>query len=48
MEIMRRDKKATDGHMTFIVAEAIGSTMIKKDVPEELVRKVLEKFLSPE
>ncbi len=45
MEIMRHDKKAQDGIMTFIVVEAIGRAFTKKDVPEELVRTVLEKFL---
>ncbi|MCB9976714.1 MAG: 3-dehydroquinate synthase [Rhodospirillales bacterium] len=43
--IMRRDKKAQDGQMTFILAETIGRAVIKKDVPEDLVRAVLTKFL---
>lgn len=43
--IMQRDKKAKDGKMTFILAEAIGRAAVRSDVPDELVRAVLAKFV---
>ncbi len=38
---MRKDKKALDDSMVFIVVNHIGSAFVSKDVPEELVREVL-------
>ena len=38
---MRHDKKAKGGHMTFILAKAIGQAFISNDVPEAAVRAVL-------
>tara|TARA_R110001592_G_scaffold16881_16_gene71766 strand:- start:10179 stop:11306 length:1128 start_codon:yes stop_codon:yes gene_type:complete len=43
---MRRDKKAMDNTMVFIVAKGIGQTFVSKDVPENLVRDVLNSFLN--
>ncbi len=42
MEIMKKDKKATGGQMTFVLPAAIGETFITKDVPEGIVRDVLK------
>ena len=38
---MRKDKKALDDAMVFIVVNQIGSAFVSKDVPEKLVREVL-------
>ncbi|MGZ4107340.1 MAG: 3-dehydroquinate synthase, partial [Tumebacillaceae bacterium] len=40
---MRQDKKATGGTMTFVLMRSIGEVEIHKDVPEELVRRVIER-----
>lgn len=42
---MRRDKKATDSKMVFIVPRGIGKSFVSKEVPEELVVEVLNSFL---
>lgn len=41
IDIMRKDKKALDNTMVFILVRAIGDSFISKDVPENLVRDVL-------
>lgn len=43
--IMQRDKKAKDGKMTFILAETVGRAIVRSDVPDDLVRSVLAKFM---
>lgn len=43
--IMQRDKKAKDGQMTFILAESVGRCVMRSDVPDDLVRSVLAKFI---
>lgn len=45
MILMQRDKKVKDGKMTFILAEAIGRSVVRSDVPDALVRSVLAKFV---
>ena len=40
--VMRRDKKAVGGQMRFILPTRIGEVKLFDDVPEELVRSVLE------
>jgi 3-dehydroquinate synthase len=39
---MRHDKKATGGTLTFVLMRTIGEVEIVKDVPETLVRRVIE------
>ncbi|HXJ00904.1 MAG TPA: 3-dehydroquinate synthase [Micropepsaceae bacterium] len=41
LDHMRHDKKASSGHMTFILMRGIGHAFISCDVPEEAVRAVL-------
>ncbi|PCK00282.1 MAG: 3-dehydroquinate synthase [Zetaproteobacteria bacterium] len=43
--IMQRDKKAIDNKMTFILVRAIGDAFVTQDVPEKMVRDVLDKSL---
>lgn len=43
---MRRDKKAQDHQMVFIVPKAIGDAFVSDAVPEQLVRDVLHASLS--
>lgn len=45
---MRRDKKAMDNVMIFIVVSGIGHAFISKEVPEQLVRDTLQQSLSGE
>lgn len=45
---MRRDKKATDDTMVFIVPRGIGDAFVSKDVKEKDVVKVLERSLGGE
>ena len=40
--VMRRDKKAVGGKMRFILPTRIGEVKLYDDVPEALVRAVLE------
>jgi 3-dehydroquinate synthase len=42
MQIMRKDKKATDGRMRFILPTKLGEVALFDDVPEAEVRAVLE------
>ncbi len=42
---MRRDKKAMDNKMIFILVDKIGNAFVSRDVPEDLVRSVLEHSL---
>lgn len=43
IECMRRDKKSVGGQLRFILPTRIGHVETVKDVPEELVREVLER-----
>lgn len=45
MATMRRDKKAQENTMVFIVTEGIGQAFVSKDVPEDTVVEVLQSFL---
>lgn len=45
IETMKRDKKAADGAMRFVVSGGIGQASIRDDVPEKLVREVLQASL---
>ena len=45
IEIMRRDKKALNDKMRFIVTNGIGQTYIIEDAPEDIVREVLKDSL---
>ena len=40
--VMRRDKKAVSGQMRFILPTRLGEVRLFDDVPESLVRSVLE------
>ena len=46
VELMRQDKKAVGGKLTFILAKSIGETFIAKDVPESDVLSFLEKDMN--
>ncbi|MCB1783460.1 MAG: 3-dehydroquinate synthase [Alphaproteobacteria bacterium] len=41
---MKRDKKASDDKMTFVLVRGIGQAFVTQDVEEELVRSVLRDF----
>jgi 3-dehydroquinate synthase len=41
LALMRHDKKAADGQMTFILARGPGHAFVARDVPEDAVRAVL-------
>jgi 3-dehydroquinate synthase len=43
---MRRDKKATDTKMTFILASTIGETFVTQNVLEENVKSVLRDYIA--
>ena len=45
VELMRQDKKAEGGKLTFILARAIGDTFIAKGVAEADVLSFIEKDL---
>ncbi len=45
---MRRDKKAVDDKMIFIVPKGIGDAFVCSDVPEGYVREILEQSLAGE
>lgn len=38
---MRKDKKASDGKLTFVLARGIGAAFVARDVPEDVVAEVL-------
>jgi len=42
LAVMKRDKKAVGGRMRFILPTRIGEVQLIDDVPESLVRDVLE------
>ncbi|AJS58039.1 3-dehydroquinate synthase [Paenibacillus sp. IHBB 10380] len=42
MAAMMHDKKFKEGHMLFIIPDSIGAVSIVKDVPEQLVRDVID------
>ena len=41
IEYMRRDKKVRAGTMTFVLPDAMGHVVRRKDITEEQVRKAL-------
>ena len=41
LALMRRDKKATGGRLTFVLSAGIGRAEVERDVPEDAVRAVL-------
>lgn len=43
--IMRRDKKAQDGKMVFVLANSIGDAFVHKEVPEDMLDAVLKDFV---
>lgn len=45
IELMQRDKKSIAGKMVFVLVNAIGEAFVSKNVPEDLVRKVLRDSL---
>lgn len=48
IDTMKKDKKVADGKMTFVLARGIGESFLTQDVPENLVREVLEDSLGGE
>lgn len=42
IDLMKRDKKATSGGLSFSLLERIGACKLVRDVPESLVREVIE------
>lgn len=46
IELMRQDKKAFDGKMTFILAKKIGDCFIENNVPENIVRDLIDEVTS--
>ena len=42
ISIMRRDKKARQGHMRFVLPRAIGDSFVCDEVPEALLTQILE------
>lgn len=45
MTSMRKDKKATDAGMTFIVVESIGEAFVTQAAPEEIVLSVVKDYI---
>ncbi len=45
LAIISRDKKAVDNKMVFVIPSGIGKSFISKDVPKDMVVKVLEQFI---
>jgi 3-dehydroquinate synthase len=45
IDSMRRDKKATDSGMTFILVKGIGQAFLTQSVPEDIVRAVVADYL---
>ena len=41
IEAMQNDKKAEAGQLAFIVCDGIGRAHVKKDVPMDIVKKVI-------
>ena len=46
LAVMRRDKKATDGRLRFVLPQRIGETSLVDDVPEDAVRDVWRSLLA--
>ena len=46
LEHMGRDKKTQDGKLTFILARAIGNSIVANDVDPETVGDVLQTFIN--
>ena len=38
---MRKDKKASDGRLTFVLVRGVGEAFVARDVPEGVVAEVL-------
>lgn len=47
LEAMSRDKKASQGRLAWVLPEKIGQVVVRRDVPPELVRNVLETLATP-
>jgi 3-dehydroquinate synthase len=47
LQHMRRDKKVSDGRLTFILAREIGDAFVARDVPDRAVRDFLAATLTP-
>lgn len=45
LEAMTHDKKATRGRLKWVLLEGIGKVTVRQDVPEDLVRHVLEELM---
>jgi 3-dehydroquinate synthase len=48
IETMRRDKKAVDGQMQFIVCKKIGKAAVHSDVSEKLIREIFRDTFGPD
>ncbi|MGY6535994.1 MAG: 3-dehydroquinate synthase [Pararhodobacter sp.] len=46
IELMAQDKKVVAGRMRFVLARAVGAAFVSEDVPEEVLRMVLEEALA--
>jgi 3-dehydroquinate synthase len=44
--LMKKDKKASDNTLTFVLLRGIGEAIVVKSVPEIVVRSTLERFLA--
>ena len=42
LEAMKRDKKVEQGRMRFVLLEGVGRTVVRKDVPEDLVSRAVQ------
>ncbi len=42
IDFMKKDKKATDRHLNFVLPEKIGSSVLVRDVPQETVENVFK------
>ncbi|MNO79823.1 3-dehydroquinate synthase [compost metagenome] len=44
MNAMMHDKKFREGHMLFIIPDAIGTVSIVKDIPVQLIRETIDQL----
>jgi 3-dehydroquinate synthetase len=47
LEIMRQDKKATNGKLVFVLVRDVGKAFVARDVDETAVRQLLHEALVP-
>lgn len=47
LNILHRDKKAVNGSVQWVLLEEIGKVKVTREVPEELVRRVLREIMQP-